>query len=105
MSSREILIPATDMEIDEQLLRVFDATPVPMVLSRPDGRFEYVNPALLELLGYNKEEIYQPHIIISHPDEAEKIARYARRLVKTLSHRSPLTNAMYIKMALSSPVL
>ena len=62
--------PARYMDIDAQLLNIFDATPVPMVLSRPDGSFEYVNPALTAMLGYSKDEIYSPDIIISHPDEA-----------------------------------
>ena len=69
--------PAPDTDIDEQLLRVFDATPVPMVLSRPDGSFEYVNTALLELFGYSEDEIYQPDVIISHPGEIDR-NRYIR---------------------------
>ncbi|MCV6613197.1 MAG: PAS domain-containing protein [Amphritea sp.] len=66
--------PAPDTDIDEQLLRVFDATPVPMVLSRPDGSFEYVNTALLELFDYSEDEIYQPDVIISHPGKSIAIA-------------------------------
>lgn len=63
--------PAINTDIDAQLLKIYDATPVPMVLSRPDGSFEYANPALRDMLGYSKEEIYSPDIIISHPDEAD----------------------------------
>ncbi|BBB27598.1 sensor domain-containing protein [Amphritea japonica] len=62
--------PARYMDIDEQLLNIFDATPVPMVLSRSDGSFEYVNPALAAMLGYGNDEIYSSDVIISHPDEA-----------------------------------
>lgn len=58
-------------DIDAQLLKIFDATPVPMVLSRPDGSFEYANPALRKMLGYSKEEIYSSNVIISHPDETK----------------------------------
>lgn len=58
-------------DMDENVKRIFDATPVPMVLSRPDGSFEYVNKAMLDLLGYSKREIYQTDIIISHPDNFE----------------------------------
>jgi len=60
--------PARNTDIDEQFLNVFDATPVPMVLSRPDGSFEYVNPALLNMLGYEKHDIYDADTIISHPE-------------------------------------
>lgn len=80
--SRNPYPPAPDTDIDEQLLRVFDATPVPMVLSRPDGSFEYVNPALLDLLGYSKDEIYQPEVIISHPGETERSREIRTRLTE-----------------------
>ena len=63
--------PASNTDIDEQLLTIYDATPVPMVLSRTDGSFEYANPALRLMLGYSEAEIYSPNIIISHPDETE----------------------------------
>ena len=55
--------------IDENLKKVFDATPVAMVLSDLKGKFEYVNPALLKMLGYTRDEIYQKDVIISHPDD------------------------------------
>ena len=57
------------ISIDKNLKKVFDATPVAMVLSGIDGKFEYVNPALLKMLGYEENEIYNDNIIISHPDD------------------------------------
>lgn len=57
------------LEIDNSLLKLYDATPLPMILSRIDGTFEYVNPALLNLLGYPEEKIYEPTLIITHPDD------------------------------------
>ena len=54
---------------DTDLQPVFDATPVPMALSRPDGSFEYVNPALMNMLGYTEQECYSKDLILSHPDE------------------------------------
>lgn len=57
------------LEIDDSLLQLFGATPVPMVLSRVDGSFEYVNTALLDLLGYREDEIYNPDLLITHPDD------------------------------------
>jgi diguanylate cyclase (GGDEF)-like protein/PAS domain S-box-containing protein len=55
--------------IDENLIKLFDATPVAMLLSLCDGSFEYVNPALLNMLGYTSEEIYQQGLTITHPDD------------------------------------
>jgi diguanylate cyclase (GGDEF)-like protein/PAS domain S-box-containing protein len=51
-----------------------------MVLSNTDGNFEYVNPALLNMLGYSEQEIYQDDIIISHPDDAEINTKIRDRL-------------------------
>jgi len=70
-------VDQVNSDMDDKMKRIFDATPVPMVLSRPDGSFEYVNKAMLNLLGYSKSEIYQTDIIISHPDnfEANKTIR------------------------------
>jgi len=58
-------------DMDENMKRIFDATPVPMVLSYSDGSFEYVNRAMLSLLGYTSDEIYDTNLIISHPDNIE----------------------------------
>lgn len=57
------------MQIEDNLKEIFDAAPVAMILSRPDGSFEYVNAALLDMLGYTREEIYEKKVIISHPDD------------------------------------
>lgn len=64
-------VDRVNSDMDDKMKRIFDATPVPMVLSRPDGSFEYVNKAMLALLGYTENEIYQPNTIISHPDNIE----------------------------------
>ncbi|WDE10109.1 EAL and GGDEF domain-containing protein [Thalassomonas haliotis] len=65
MPKPELSKHTTDM--DDDLLRVIDAMPIAMVLSRVDGSLEYVNPALKQLLGYPDDEIYQPDVVISHP--------------------------------------
>ena len=44
---------ATKTNIDKDFLGLLEATPVPMVLSRPDGSFEFVNNALCKMLGYS----------------------------------------------------
>lgn len=69
-------------DMDENIKRIFDATPVPMVLSRPDGSFEYVNSAMLALLGYTESEIYRTNIIISHPDNIDANKEIRERLKK-----------------------
>lgn len=72
-------------DIDSAVKQVFDATPVAMILSRPDGSFEYVNPALKQMLGYDNG-IYDADVIISHPDDLP----VNRRIRDTLRH-SPFT--------------
>lgn len=74
------------VDMDESVRKLFDATPVAMILSRPDGSFEYVNPAMCKLLGYTSEEIYQKDLIISHPDDLEVNAVLRARL-----HSNPAT--------------
>ena len=42
-----------------------------MVLSFPNGKLEYVNPALKEMLGYEGEHIYADDVVITHFDDIE----------------------------------
>ncbi|MCP4320659.1 MAG: diguanylate cyclase [Alteromonadales bacterium] len=55
--------------IEVAMYRLFEITPVPIILSFPDGKIEYANPALINLLGYDEEQIYQDDIIITHHDD------------------------------------
>ncbi|MFT2112225.1 EAL domain-containing protein [Marinomonas sp. 2405UD68-3] len=57
------------ISLDGNLRKVFDATPVPMAISKVNGNLEYVNAALLNMLGYTEQEIYQKNIVITHPDD------------------------------------
>lgn len=68
------------MSIDEELKNVFDAAPVAMLLSGPDGSLEYVNRALLDMLGYDQTEIYGEDVIISHPDDIHLNAEIRKKL-------------------------
>lgn len=72
------------MNINVHVKRLFDATPVAMTVSRPDGSFEYVNPAFMKLLGYQGEEIYQQDVVVSHPDELE-----TNKYIRSLLNHSP----------------
>jgi diguanylate cyclase (GGDEF)-like protein/PAS domain S-box-containing protein len=55
--------------MSEPLLKIFDASPVAMALSFPNGGFEYVNPAFGCLLGYSVEDIYAQDVMVTHPDD------------------------------------
>ncbi len=58
--------------IESSIYRLFEITPIPMVLSFPDGKLEYANPALKHMLGYDDEEgeeMYSKDVIITHLDD------------------------------------
>lgn len=71
--------------LESSLLKVLDATPVPIIVSNLDGSFKYVNSALLDMLGYSANEVYSTDIIISHPDDYE-----SNRKVRDQLEQSPL---------------
>jgi diguanylate cyclase (GGDEF)-like protein/PAS domain S-box-containing protein len=56
-------------QLEKSIYRLFEVTPVPMALSFPDGKLEYVNPALKKMLGYAGDEIYSKEVIITHLDD------------------------------------
>lgn len=60
-----------DSEIESSIYRLFEITPVPMVLSYPNGKLEYVNPALKDMLGYPDNSIYADDVIITHVDDVK----------------------------------
>jgi len=55
--------------IENSMYRLFEATPVPIALSFPNGKLEYVNPALNDMLGYEGELIYGDDVIITYLDD------------------------------------
>ncbi|MFT5117276.1 MAG: diguanylate cyclase (GGDEF)-like protein/PAS domain S-box-containing protein [Kiritimatiellia bacterium] len=58
-----------ERHLPEDLASIIASAPVGMVVSNEKGEFEYVNTALMTMLGYSGNEIYQPDVIISHPEE------------------------------------
>ncbi|WP_286265734.1 sensor domain-containing protein [Thalassotalea atypica] len=58
-----------DLQLEKSIYRLFEITPVPIALSFPDGKLEYVNPALKKMLGYENDEIYSEDVIITHCDD------------------------------------
>lgn len=67
--------------IEKSIYRLIEITPVPMVLSYPDGKLEYVNPALKIMLGYEEESIYAESVIITHLDDV-KVNKQIRQSLK-----------------------
>lgn len=55
--------------LESSIYRLFEFAPTPTILSFPDGSLEYVNPAIEQLLGYEKDEIFANDVIITHPDD------------------------------------
>ena len=53
----------------DELIAILAQAPMGLIISRFDGTFVYANNALAEMLGYSIEEIYNPDLIISHPDD------------------------------------
>ncbi|WP_057831660.1 sensor domain-containing protein [Colwellia sp. TT2012] len=58
-----------DQQLEKSIYRLFEVTPVPTALFFPDGKLEYVNPALKRMLGYEGDEIYSQDVIITHLDD------------------------------------
>jgi len=62
----------SDSSFSEQTIyRLFEITPIPTILSFPDGKLEYVNTALKKLLGYEGEDIYNDSVVITHESDLE----------------------------------
>jgi PAS domain S-box-containing protein len=69
-------------ELEKSIYRLFEITPTPTILSFPDGKLEYVNPALEELLGYRDDEVFADDVIITHPDDIE-VSEFVRASLKS----------------------
>ncbi|MBD3630773.1 PAS domain S-box protein [Cyclobacterium sp.] len=60
-------------ELEEQLIRIYDAAPEIVCVAGFDGFFKKVNPSMCSLLGYSEEEILKTPIIdFTHPEDREK---------------------------------
>ncbi|HWD51237.1 MAG TPA: PAS domain S-box protein [Acidimicrobiales bacterium] len=60
------------MSSEERWKTAFDLAPVGMAEVSLDGRFDQVNPALCEILGYSDEELrLMTPVDISHPDDVD----------------------------------
>jgi len=77
-----------NLPIEEFIYRLFEITPVPIALSFPDGKLEYVNPALKRMLGYAGNEIYSNEVTITHVDDINVNKAIRKRL--TLNPYNPI---------------
>ncbi|MBT4196465.1 MAG: EAL domain-containing protein, partial [Gammaproteobacteria bacterium] len=57
------------VDLDRHTLQLFDATPVPMFCSSVTGDLEKINPALIQFLGFQQDEIHLPDFMIYHQDK------------------------------------
>jgi len=67
-------------QIENSMYRLFEITPIPIVLSFPNGKLEYVNPALNSMLGYEDEHIYADDVIITYLDDIHINEKIRERL-------------------------
>lgn len=77
-----------DLEMYQSL---FANAPIAMIITTPDGKFIHVNTALCNMLGYTKQEIMDPDVLITHPEDLE-VNQYIR---KTLE--DPLTPSLTVE--------
>jgi diguanylate cyclase (GGDEF)-like protein/PAS domain S-box-containing protein len=71
---------------ESELSTILELAPVGMMVTDSEGRFQYVNQALLDMLGYSESEIYSPDIIVSHSSELEANSQIREQLNKTPEH-------------------
>lgn len=70
-------------ESEQQLRATFDLSPVGVAHVAPDGRWLRINAKLLEILGYEREELLERTFQdVTHPEDLDKDLRYVRRMLK-----------------------
>lgn len=68
-------------ESEERFRSAFEAAAIGMAIVSPEGRFEKVNTALCDIVGYPREQLMQLTFQeITHPDDLEADLDQARRL-------------------------
>ncbi|MBI4865634.1 MAG: response regulator [Candidatus Wallbacteria bacterium] len=76
--------------------RAFEATPIGMALTHPEGRFLRTNPALCDILGYSEPELLErTYTDVTHPGDREKARAYLERC-RTGPHPGKL-EARYVR--------
>jgi PAS domain S-box-containing protein len=66
-----------------EIFSLFEMTPDLVCIAKKDGFFKKINPAVVNKLGYTKEELYsRPIFSFMHPDDREMTARERAKLLK-----------------------
>jgi len=67
-------------EAEERFRSAFDDSSIGMVLTRPDGGFLQVNPAMCEMLGYSEAELRAATFAeVTHPEDVRESTDMVRR--------------------------
>ncbi len=67
--SWELVAIKRDNFSNAELFNILNNAYVGMCISSLTGKFEYVNTAMKNMLGYTESEIYHPDIIVTHPED------------------------------------
>lgn len=73
-------------QLESSVIRLFDVTPVPTLVTTPSGAIVYSNPAVRQLLGYTHEELTSKDVVITHPDDVKHNGNIRSRLVDENTH-------------------
>jgi PAS domain S-box-containing protein len=66
-----------------EIFSLFEMTPDLVCIASKDGFFKKINPAVINKLGYTKEELYsRPIFSFMHPDDREMTARERAKLLQ-----------------------
>ena len=73
------LLPA----VDDPFLSAFQHSLTGIAITTPEGRFLYVNPALLQILGYSEAELrVTPYKYLTHPDDRKRLYQHGQDLLE-----------------------
>jgi PAS domain S-box-containing protein len=81
-----------ELRTSEECFRTaFDRAAIGMATTRPDGSWMTVNPALCDLLGYQREELLDRRFLtLAHPDDREGDAAHFRDVLASDTERFQL---------------
>lgn len=71
-------------ESEERFREAFTHAPIGMILTDPQGRYQYANRAYQDIVGYTEQELRQPGFdfrLITHPEDIEFAIREVNRLL------------------------
>lgn len=82
-------------DVNQQVVRLIDHSPVAMMISRHDGDLQYINQALIQLLGYHGDEISAQDFVLRHRDDF-KLSRTLRQLAANQTF-SPVQGTLHLQ--------